>query len=357
MSYDINYDDERFTKVESEKSAALSDLEKTYGGMISDSDKFYQDQIDASKDWADKQSQIQQEQTDFAIEKIEQQKDQTKKDYLKEQSGAYVDWQKQSNQYGVESERQAAVGMDGTGFSESSQVSMHNQYQNRVATARESYNNAVLNYNNAIKDARLQNNAALAQIAADALQQQLELALEGFQYKNTLLLDKANKKTELENQYYNRYQDVLKQINTENALAEEIRQYNESMAEEKRQFNESMAFDREQFEYQKAKASGGGGGGGGSSSAARKAVQSAAKAVGAKIDKGDGNTGKTDNASTMKSIINLGYGPISATTLDGLVKSGQVKEYTDDGVTKFKKATVPVKKNSTFLSGRSLFGK
>jgi hypothetical protein len=131
------------------------------------------------------------------------------------------------------------------------------------------------------------------------------------------------------------------------------------MAEEKRQFNESMAFDREQFEYQKAKASGGGGGGGGrgSSSTAIKAVQSAAKAVGAKIDKDGENTGKKDNASTMKSIIDLGYGPISATTLDGLVKSGQVTEYTENGVTKFKKTPVPVKQNPTFLSGRFLFGK
>lgn len=235
-NYDINYEDERFTKVESDKSAALSDLEQTYAGMISQSDKFYQDQIDASKDWADKQSQIQNEQTDFTIEKIEQQKAQTQKDYLKEQSGAYADWQKQSNRYGAEAERQAAAGMTGTGYSESAQVSMYNTYQNRVATARESYNNAVLSYNNAIKDARLQNSAALAQIAFDALQQQLELALEGFQYKNTLILDKANKKTELENQHYNRYKDVLQQINTENALAEEVRQYNESMAEEIRQF-------------------------------------------------------------------------------------------------------------------------
>lgn len=335
-NYDINYDDERFTKVESEKSAALSDLEETYAGMINDSDKFYQDQIDASKDWADKQSQIQQEQTDFAIEKIEQQKDQTKKDYLKEQSGAYVDWQKQSNQYGVESERQAAVGMDGTGFSESSQVSMYNQYQNRVATARESYNNAVLNYNNAIKDARLQNNAALAQIAADALQQQLELALEGFQYKNTLLLDKANKKTELENQYYNRYQDVLKQINTENALAEEIRQY-----------NESMAFEREQFEYQKAKASSGGGGNGSSK------VSQAAKIVKSVANTSDrsGSSDKDDSA-TMQSIIDLGYGPVSASNLNVLVNSGQVKEYTEDGVTKFKRTTTTKNSGGT---GKKLF--
>ena len=227
-NYDINYDDERFGKVESDKSQALTELEQTYGGMINDADKYFNDQIQASKDWADKQSQIQQDNTDFAIEQIEQQKDQANKDYIKEQSGAYVDWQKQSNQYGAESEKMASAGLSRTGYSESSQVSMYNTYQNRVATARESYNKAVLNYNNAIKDAQLQNNAALAEIAYKSLQQQLELSLQGFQYKNQLILEQANKKTELDNIYYNRYQDVLQQINTENAMAEQIRQYNET---------------------------------------------------------------------------------------------------------------------------------
>lgn len=227
-SYDVNYEDERFTQVESDKQEAMTDLEQTYGGMISDADKYYQAQIDASKEWADKQSQLQQEQTDFAIEQIEQQKDQAHKDYVKEQSGAYVDWKKQSNKYGTEAEKIASAGLTGTGFSESSQVGMYNAYQNRVATARESYNQAVLNYNNAIKDARLKNNSVLAEIAYNALQQQLELSLQGFQYKNQLLLDQASKKIELDNTYYNRWQDVLNQINHENAMAEEIRQFEEN---------------------------------------------------------------------------------------------------------------------------------
>ena len=48
-NYDINYDDSRFQKVESEKTAALNEMEKTYGGMINNSDKYYQQQMDASK--------------------------------------------------------------------------------------------------------------------------------------------------------------------------------------------------------------------------------------------------------------------------------------------------------------------
>lgn len=247
-NYAVNYDDERFQQVEGDKKEALTDLEQTYGGMIDGSDKYYQDQIDATQQWADKQTQLQQEQTDFAIEQVEQQKDQAHKDYLKEQSGAYVDWQKQSNQYGSEAEKMASAGLSNTGYSESSQVSMYNTYQNRVSTARESYTRAVLNYDNAIKDARLQNNARLAEIAYQALQQQLQLSLEGFQYKNQLILDQANKKIELENTYWNRYLDVLNQINTENAMAENVRQFEKNYQleikkfdEQIRQFNEEIA--------------------------------------------------------------------------------------------------------------------
>lgn len=333
MSYEINYNDERFAEVEADKKAALSEVEKTYGGMIKDSDKFYQAQIDASKQWADTQTKLQNEKTDFAIEQIEQQKDQTKKDYLKEQSGAYVDWQKQSNNYGANAEKMASQGMTNTGYSESSQVSMYNTYQNRVATAREAYSRAVLNYDNAIKDARLQNNSALAEIAYQALQQQLELSLEGFQYKNTLIQAKADKKTQLDSEYYSRYQDVLKQINTENALAEEVRQHNESLAmekkklaEEQRQFNETMAFEREQYEYQKAKTTSSSGGSyqkkktTSSSSNSSKKVNDSKKEITSQKNISDGGGATIDT----KSVLKAGLGPASGDTIAKAVANGKV---------------------------------
>ncbi len=254
-NYEINYEDEKFLQVEADKEQALTDIEETYGGMISESDKYYQDQINASKEWADKQTQLQQENTDFAIEKIEQQKEQAQKDYTREQSGAYVDWQKQSNQYGANAEQMAMQGMSGTGYSESSQVSMYNQYQNRVSTAREVFNKAVLNYDNSIKEAVLQNSSALAEISYQALQQQLELSLQGFQYKNALITEQLNMKQQADDRYYNRYQDVLEQMNQENAMAEQIRQYNENMVlqqqqlqEEIRQYNQTYALQEKQFQ-------------------------------------------------------------------------------------------------------------
>lgn len=247
-NYAINYDDERLVEAKADTEQKLTENEQLYGGMISESDKYYQAQIDASKQWAGTQSQLQQEQTDFTIEQINQQKDQAKKDYLKEQSGAYVDWQKQSNQYGTEAEKIASQGLTGTGFSESSQVGMYNTYQNRVASARESYSQAVLNYDNAIKDARLQNNSILAEIAYEALQSQLELSLQGFQYKNNLILEQANKKLEIENLGWQKQLDIISQMNTENQFAESIRQYEQDFAEQQRQFEAQLQHDFEMLE-------------------------------------------------------------------------------------------------------------
>lgn len=258
-NYTVDYNDKRFADVEAEKQKVLDESNKQYSDMISQSDKYYQDQTDAVDEYADKQTELQNQQTEFAIQKIEQQKEQAQKDYTKEQSGAYVDWQKESNKYGANAEQMAAMGMGGTGYSESSEVRMYTAYQNRVASARESFERTKLEYDNGIKEAQLQNSVLLAEIQYNALQKKLELNLQGFQYKNTLLLEKANKQMEINNTYYARYQDVLNQINQENALAEEVRQYNETMAFQKaqeeeriRQYNETLAYQKEQAAAEKA---------------------------------------------------------------------------------------------------------
>ena len=336
-NYEVNYDDERFSQVERDKEEALSNLENTYDDMISKSDQYYQEQIDASKDWAERQQQLQQEKTDFAIEKIEQQKAQANKDYLKEQSGAYVDWQKQSNKYGANAEAIAAQGLAGSGYSESSQVSMYNTYQNRIASARESYQNAVLNYNNAITEARMQNNALLAEIAYNAFQQQLELSLQSFQYKNSLVLDKTAKMLEADQMYYSRYQDVLAQINHENSMAEQIRQYNESLAEDKRQFDASLAEEQRRYNAQQAADSsqsliidkGNGNGNGNGEKPATKTPPATKKTNAERI---------ADDMIDMESVRALGYGDISAAKLSELEEQGIVESYYgDDGRLKFRK--------------------
>lgn len=318
----INYNDSRFQQVEQDKQNALNNVNNLYNNMVSQSDKYYQDQINASKDWAETQKENQQAQTDFTIEKIEQQKDWARQDYIKEQKGSYTDWQKQSNQYGANAEAMATNGMTNTGYSESSQVSMYNTYQNRVATARETFNRAIVEYDNSIKEAQLANNSALAEIAYNALKTQLELSLQGFQYKNTLLQQQLAMQNETEDRYYNRWKDVQDQINTENALAEQ-----------QRQFNAQMALEREKLNWEKtqssliANSSGGSSVSGNSSSSGgtNKSYSLASSAVGAGI----GN--EASNISSISSAINktakaqgLSKKVVAREMIDYAYKNGQI---------------------------------
>ena len=114
-NYDVDINSEPFKQVDADIKDSWNNYQQTVGGMIGDVDTHYKNLGDKMEEWADKQAQIQQDNTDFAIEKIEQQKDQAQKDYMKEQSGAYTDWQKQSNKYGVEAEKMAASGLANTG--------------------------------------------------------------------------------------------------------------------------------------------------------------------------------------------------------------------------------------------------
>lgn len=232
----IDKNDPALKAVESEKQTALKDSNKLYDDAVSANDKAVQSMIDQNNAAAKEAERFQQEQTDFTIDKIEQQKEQAKKDYTKEQSASYVDWQKQSAQYGANAEAMADRGMANTGYSESAQVSMYNTYQNRVATARASFDKITLEYNNGIKEAKLLNSSAIAKIKAEAMAAQLQLALEGLQYKNTMLTQKASAALAIDQTYNQKYMDVYDQLYKEATLKEQARQFDAQMKEEKRQF-------------------------------------------------------------------------------------------------------------------------
>lgn len=226
----VDYNDERFQQIERDKQAEIEANNSLYGNMINESNAYYDNLQNQVEDYGKKQQELQQQQTDFAIDTINQNKELAKQDYEKEQRGAYADYKQQSNNYGVNAERLAAQGLEGTGYSESSRVSMYNTYQNRYATARESFNRANLEYDNQIKEAQLTNNSNLAKIAYETLQNKLQLSLEGFQYRNGLLQQQVNAQNDITNRYYSRWKDTLAQINYENELAEQQRQFEEQMA-------------------------------------------------------------------------------------------------------------------------------
>ena len=206
------YEDERLAQIEKEEKTAIAENEKIYKDMAATSNNLYDQQIAASEQREQELLQQQQDRTDFTLQQIEQQKEQAQKDYTKEQSAAYVDWQKQSNPYGANAENMAANGLTGTGYSESSQVAMYTAYQNRVASAKASYELTKQDFNNAITEAMLKNDSALAEIAYAAQQERLTLTVQKFQQNNEYLLSMLAQNQYLENLYYQRRQSAQEAI-------------------------------------------------------------------------------------------------------------------------------------------------
>ena len=353
----INYNDSRFTELEKDKNAALSQSNSTYDNLMKDSKGYYDNLINQSKDWADKQADIQNQQTDFTIQKIEQQKDKAKKDYTKEQKGAYQDYMKQTNAYGSNMQTAGQQGLGGSGWSETIQSGFYNTYQNRYAQARESYNTIVMNYDNNIKEARLQNSSAIATIYAEAQKEQLELALQSFTVIKDLTIAKQDKYLTIDEMYNKRWRDTEQQINTENALAEQIRQYNATLAEQKRQAdmdqayrNASLALEREKFNYQKAQDAASSSSSrlsSGSSSKKSSSSSSKSSSSGSSLSSGSSSSSKSSSSSSSSTVklSNGKTGYSSAITAyqksgggtpyssSALVSKGIVKSYKYNGKT------------------------
>ena len=325
-------DDKRLSAVESAKKEAINTANNTYNNMINQTDSQYNELINANKDYATKQQEMQQQNTNFAIEQINQNKEKAEKDYTKEQTGAYTDYQKATDQYGVQAEQMATSGLQNTGYAESSKVQAFTSYQNRYATAREVYSNAILSYDNAIKDAQLKNNAQLAEIAFQSLQTQLQYALEGFQYKNQLLQTKLNTQIQLDSEYNNRYQQVLSQINTENSLAEQIRQYNESMAYQKQRDAVEDAQWQKQYALSQASSSGGKSSSklsnGSSSSSKKSGSSSSSSSSSSKLS--DGSSGGSGWISSREMANSLGLP--AAVNLDKVLSSKEYEKKMVDGI-------------------------
>lgn len=209
--YDYKYDSEQGKAIEAERDAILKDANAAYDSAIASSDSYYDSEIKAVEDYGATQSALQEEALAAEEQRIADEKAKADADYKKEQSAAYVDWQKQSDQYGVNAEKMASQGMTNTGYSESSKVAMYAAYQNRVSVAREVMAEANLSYDRDIAEARRNNSVVMAQIAFNTYSKKASLALQKFQAKNNLVLEKASNEYKIRSTY----RDMLNQLNEE----------------------------------------------------------------------------------------------------------------------------------------------
>ncbi len=243
----VNYEDDRFKQVENEKQSELNKYNEAYNDLINERNNLTNQQQEMVDRWENTQKDIANKNLQYQKDLIGQQRKKAEQAYQNEAKASYIDYQKEVDKYGVSRENVVNNGLSNSGYSESSKVDMYNTYQNRLGTARKSMQDAGLEFDNAIRQAQLSNDETLAQNALTALQNKLNIILEGFNYKSEQENNRLNWNNTINNNYYNRYKDVESQINYENETAEKIRQYNEQMEYQKER--DRIADEQWQKEY------------------------------------------------------------------------------------------------------------
>ena len=256
----MNQTQQQINNLQNEKQAAINDYEAGYNTQLQQYNDLQQQQQNYIDTWAANQKEQQQKQTDYNIGLIEQNKKEAAEETQKQTQDAYVDYMKQTNQYGGALENLASRGLATQGYAESSKVAMYNTYQNRVATANAALTKANTDYNNQIQQALLNNDAALAETALEQMKQSYQLALSGFEYTSNLYNQRLTYLQNINDTYYNRANDLqalqagyagelgkIRQYQDEIAMEREKQrlsqeQWEREFAEEQRQFNTQMGY-------------------------------------------------------------------------------------------------------------------
>ena len=246
-------EEERYAKVEADKQAAINQSNQTYNDLLASNTQLAQQQKDYINNWQTTQNEIADKNASYQTELQNQNKQKAQNEFKNESiasKNAYYDF---INPYGANAEIQAQNGLNNTGYSETTKLGAWNTQQNRTAQARASMNNAIQQYDNAIKEIELNRDTTKSQYALQALQQQLEAAMQEFNNSSQLKQNQLSNNQALESEYNNRYDTVWNQINTEKQQTEAIRQYEQNYALQQQQYQEDIRQFDENIAYLKAK--------------------------------------------------------------------------------------------------------
>lgn len=233
-------EEERYAKVEADRQAAINQSNQTYNDLLASNSQLAQQQKDYVNTWQTTQNEIADKNAAYQTELQNQNKQKAQKEFQNEaiaSKNAYYDF---INPYGAQAEIQAQNGLNNTGYSETTRSGAWNTQQNRTAQARSTMNNAIQQYDNAIKEIELNRDTTKAEYALQALQQQLDVALQEYNNNSQLKQNQLSNNQALDSEYNTRYDTLWNQINTEKQQEEAIRQYNQNYAFQEQQYQENI---------------------------------------------------------------------------------------------------------------------
>ena len=255
-------EDERYKQLQNEKQTALNEVNQTYDTLLRENTALSNNVNDYLNQYQTTQSGIYDSQLQREQEKADLGKKKAEEEFNKEaiaSKNAYYDF---ANPYGVQRELQVQQGLGNSGYSETVKSQAWTAQQNRTAQARATMNQAKLQFDEDMKDARLNNDVLKAQLALDTLKMKQDETLRNFNYKSDIMQTRLANTQNLSSEYNNRYNTIWNQINTEKQQAEEARQFNERMAyQRERDKVADNQWEREFNLAKQSKSSGGSSGG------------------------------------------------------------------------------------------------
>lgn len=252
-------EDERLSKIESEKQKALATNDNTYNELINNNQTLLDKQNQYANEYQKSQDAALNNEYNYNVNQINNQKDTANKSYETEANKSKNAYYDVINPYGANAEVQASNGLNGTGYSETSKLRAWNTQQNRTAAAKTALESALTEYNSSIDKAKLTLDENLATNALKKLEMQVEYLNNYYTTDSTLKQTQLSNNQTINSNYASQYQNMLSQINTEKEQQEKIREYNESLALQKQQDAQTQSNWEKEF-YASNGSSGGSGG-------------------------------------------------------------------------------------------------
>lgn len=244
----MNNEDIRLKAVETEKQTALNNQNQLYDNLLEQNKELLNKQNSWQDTYQTQQNALYDKGTELATSELQQKQAKNEEAYQREAIASESSYQKAINPYGVQAEQQAASGLQGSGYSETTKMMAYNTARNRTATARATAKTVDAEYQTAIAEARLQNDTQKAALALELLQSKLQNELTAFQTSSGLQQNKLSSQQATDQTYYGRYQDVIAQQNYEKEQADALQQFERELAYKKerdlisdRQYEEQLA--------------------------------------------------------------------------------------------------------------------
>ena len=145
-----------------------------------DINKWSQQQNDLLSQQQQLQQDLVNQQTQKSIDELEYNKSKIDKDTQKQTRGLYTNYQKMANNYGVQAEQQAQMGLNNSGYAETSKINLFNNYQKNVTDTLNNANQLKADFDFQINQARQQGNITMAQNQLALYQQKMQLLTQEY---------------------------------------------------------------------------------------------------------------------------------------------------------------------------------